>query len=581
MMSMLMESNSITVKQLIKTEWMLILLGIFLSLLAFNIVIYHQLLPHLSTPIFYHFDNISQINLIQRLKEGWAINNLRSGYPFGSNYIGYPISELSQMLLLKILGAFPITNVEVFNYFYYLSFVFCFFVTYLVLRLMSFSVFYAFVGAFVYNLTPYHFYKIPHLFYLWYFVAPIYIYWAFKIYFGIPCSGKNKWWLMLGVVFLGTTGVYYSLFGLLTIGFALMGRCIRNYNVDTLERGIHLMTGIILGIVLACSPYILEQFQAKTNAIAVHRKISDSEVFAFKMMHIILPHDSHHFKKWNRFKHHYNAITVLNNENTWSAFGTLTTVGFIAALITLFLVGFGYVVDARIQFFSFLVLFYFLFGTIGGLGTLFSMLVTTFIRSWNRISIFMNFASLVVLLHYAKIGAKYLDEKYHLRLSDYKIGLGIWLCILICIDQTPKQFYAQWQKNSKNYWMDKHFIETIEKNIPENSGIYQLPYMKFPESESMYRLNDYDLFSGFNHSKTLRWSYGGMKGGRGDLFYEALSKKPIEEQIKIVKNMNFKGIYIDLRGYPYHGKEVLAAFTNLMGQPTLIREDHDVVFFKI
>ena len=112
---------------------------------------------------------------------------------------------------------------------------------------------------------------------------------------------------MLGVSLLGTTGVYYSLFGILTIVFALIGRCVRTYSADTLEKGIHIIAGIILGIVLACSPYILEQFKSKTDAIAVHRSIADSEVFSFKMMHIILPQNSHHFNTWNRFKYNYNS----------------------------------------------------------------------------------------------------------------------------------------------------------------------------------------------------------------------------------------------------------------------------------
>ena len=72
-----------------------------------------------------------------------------------------------------------------------------------------------------------------------------------------------------------------------------------------------------------------------------------------------------------------------------------------------------------------------------------------------------------------------------------------------------------------------------------------------------------------------------MKGSKGDLFYEALSKKPLEKQIKIVKDMGFKGIYVDLRGYPHHGKQVLAELSGLIGKPSIVREDHDVVFFKI
>jgi phosphoglycerol transferase len=129
--------------------------------------------------------------------------------------------------------------------------------------------------------------------------------------------------------------------------------------------------------------------------------------------------------------------------------------------------------------------------------------------------------------------------------------------------------------------LDKNFVILIEQNIEPKSPIYQLPYIQFPEVPNLYQLESYDLLSGFNYSKTLRWSYGGMKGGDGDLFYQKLSQKPLNIQIKTIKKLGFKGVYVDLRGYEDHGNRIILELTKLLGPALLIRQDNNVVFFKL
>ena len=46
--------------------------------------------------------------------------------------------------------------------------------------------------------------------------------------------------------------------------------------------------------------------------------------------------------------------------------------------------------------------------------------------------------------------------------------------------------------------------------------VFQLPYRRFPETQPLARMADYDLMRGYLHSDDLRWSYGFMKGRPGD-----------------------------------------------------------------
>ena len=79
--------------------------------------------------------------------------------------------------------------------------------------------------------------------------------------------------------------------------------------------------------------------------------------------------------------------------------------------------------------------------------------------------------------------------------------------------------------------------------------IYQLPYHPYPEWGVVNEMNDYDLFVGFLHSKTLKWSYGNIKGRTEDEWAENVSEMSEKEMVKYLKEQGFAGIYIDRRAY--------------------------------
>lgn len=60
---------------------------------------------------------------------------------------------------------------------------------------------------------------------------------------------------------------------------------------------------------------------------------------------------------------------------------------------------------------------------------------------------------------------------------------------------------------------------------------------------------DYQLFTGYLHSKKLRWSYGGMKGRPGDDWQRKVAALPLRKKLEVLSIVGFKGIYIDRRAY--------------------------------
>jgi phosphoglycerol transferase len=198
----------------------------------------------------------------------------------------------------------------------------------------------------------------------------------------------------------------------------------------------------------------------------------------------------------------------------------------------------------------------FFVATIGGFSSLFALLVSASIRSWNRISIFIGFIAIAGLM----LSLSWVFSRSTARFAKkYKIALQTLLaCLLVfygVADQTVKPCPACLNANQALFENDKNFIQSIEKSLPVGSAVYQLPYMGYPEFSPVNNLGSYDQTRGHLHSTTLKWSFGAIRGREGDWFYRKLSHLPVEQQLVVVQALGFRGIYIDRRGYLQNSAE--------------------------
>jgi phosphoglycerol transferase len=128
---------------------------------------------------------------------------------------------------------------------------------------------------------------------------------------------------------------------------------------------------------------------------------------------------------------------------------------------------------------------------------------------------------------------------------------------------------------------DKAFGAALEAALPPGAAVYQLPYMAFPEVPPQFKLGPYDLMKGYLHTRQLHWSYAGMKGREGDLFYRSLAQKPMARQLEAIRTLGFSGVYVDRGGYGDNGDAVVASLVALAGPPALTRADGQVLFFRL
>lgn len=571
-------------------NWKLAISGSVLSLFLASILIAGWpggLWPDVSYPYAYQGDSLFHAWMAKSVSEGWIFNNARSGYPFGSNFVDFPGSDFGSHLIIKVLALLSGSSFAATNLFFLLGFPVAFISSFCVIRTFGVSRAFSFVGALLFTFMPFHFQRFSHLFYTWYFVAPIFFYLAFSVFRTssnqVLNVSKRKPWIKraliaLGLLAISSFGVYYTLFGVILVFLAGILNIFKTGNTLGLKRALLIAFVLIGGVLLNIAPNLIGRHEQGENAEVAKRSPIESEIYALKLMQLILPRWDHRVSYAGQFTKSYNADSPLINENTTATLGVVASFGLLACFLYILFSLSGARTDHRLSFLAAATLVLFLFATTGGLGALFAFTISPSIRGWNRASIFIAFGCVLVFFLVLQIFV----GKFSSRIHGHSLLAATIILIVGMYDQTAPPCKECGALQKLAYESDRDFVSEIERALPEGAAVYQLPYMPFPENPPLNRLKDYQLAAGFVHSKHLHWSYGGMRGRDGDMYYRSLSQESMEKQLEVIKRLGFKGIYIDRRGYSDNAEALIANLTTLLGAPPLFSSSNgELAFFKI
>jgi len=553
-------------------------------------------------PLTYRGDGLLILTWIKRAMENpWIFHTDLMGAPFGADLYDYPIPDSGSILVLKILGIFSGSAGMALNIYYLAGFPINAIATYFVLRRLSLSQSFSFAGGFIFSILPFHFLRAGHLFYTWYFVAPIFIWYAYRIYIGEltyidkrrPLSSR-----ILDVAILAALscfGVYYSFFGTLTFLTAGMVRYTRTHSIRSIGACLISVAIVTVGIVANLAPNIIYRAEHGVNLEVADRSLRETEIYGLKIAQLLLPRSGHRLPAFSNLNHAYSTSFPFVNENSTASLGIIGSAGFVALLIALIMhreskEG----AEDRLHALAVLTLLLTLFCTVGGFSSIFSLLISPLIRAWNRVSVFIAFTSITAIL--LLVEQWLMCGKYRNSFTPSAAVVSIILCAFAVWDQTAPPStagLAAWDQTAPpsiaglaasqaEYRSDAQFIAKIERALPRGSAIYQLPYVGFPETPPVNGLQTYDLARGYLHSSSLAWSYGVMKGRSGDLFFRALAREPLSQQIEIARKIGFSGLYLDRRGYTDRGAAIESDLAHiLVHSPAIISEDGYLVFFDL
>lgn len=570
---------------------------------GFAVVVLELWRANLRAPLAYSDDADFYLMLAKNaLTHAWPYVNRNLGAPFGQQLYDFALGgDHLDLLFLRGIGVFTSSAALALNVFYLLSFPLSAIAAYAVLRWAGISRLVACSCSVVYALTPYHFARGErHIFLTMDFAVPLGAYLFLGTASGramfrrrMVRSGPLAWLtgrtlatLAACIAITSTGEFYYGVFAFLLVGFALIIRIIAERNRGALLNGAAVL--ILLAVLLAIdlAPTIVYDALHGRNYLAAERLPGEGDVGGLKLAQLLQPVPGHRVRSLADLSRYYNWTATPRTVNTIEqpALGAFASIGFLWLLVVLFATCVGSrrtlpSVIARSRYAAFGAWSAFLFGSIGGIGSVLGYLVTPQIRAWNRISIFIAFFG---VLGVAML-LQQLQTRWHARLIMRLLFLAVLAGVTTAavFDQTTRRDIPPYRAIDRAYSNDAALTRAIERLLPHGAMVFQLPYVAFPEPLPPGRIDSYDGVRPYLQANALRWSYGVMKGRWQD-WQQYLVEKPLPEILAGASAAGFSGLYVDLAGYqaPTAGTLVRSLRT-MLARPPLASRDGRFLFFDL
>ncbi len=551
---------------------------------------------------------------VQNLMETGSRNlSNRLGGQWGQQLYSYPVFDALNYGIMKIISLFTGNSATVVNIFYIVTFPLAAATASLAMLQLKFSKTLSLFCGLLYAFSSYHFIRNQsHLLLSAYYMVPLGVliilqYMETKSIDDpkgrklstSPFSPVRFTIYCLIIVALSSTGIYYTYFFCFFLSIALAKEIFYKRRWTTkIFAGITFLSLAVLGTVMNYFPNWLYFLQGGEK-IALPRSQEGAEIYSLKLIDFFLPNASHRFDLFREWVRIYRTIVPTNGESAAISLGIMGSIGLILLLLRpLLQVRIRSLRTLHLANATFLTYAGFLLSTVGGVGVMISWLGFSSIRAYSRIVVFIFFFSLValaVLIEGILWGQIRLDQNPRSNLVEKK-GLKYYILkhraklvifllpifVLALYDQVPNWSSLNHTGNREINQATRQYFQKIEANLEPNSLVFQLPYVAFPEPDISFGSGPYSHLDGYLNTQMVRWSYGGMKGSKSDLWAKQTATLSPEAMIKELRKQGYSGIYIDLRNYPDDSLEALKnRLLELTGGKEISSEKGERCFIKL
>jgi phosphoglycerol transferase len=555
----------------------------------------------LNVPFRYEGDAFGCLTAAQNFITGngrYLYTNM--GAPGVVSIANWPDSSNIHYFGMWILSLFIKEPGLLINIFYILTYIFISISATISLRLLNITPMTSILGGVLYSLLPYHFYRGEnHLFLSVYTIVPFACVLILWIINGEICFNKIKptsdkfyknifsvfnYKINISIIiaiFIGMDLSYYIFFSCLGISFAIIWNFLQERNFrKTFSSAVILLT-VIISTLVNLIPYIITIFNGIESGIAGTRDSHGVEFFSLKISQLVLPVPNHRIHFFFRIRRYYDDKILNNpNENYMSSLGLLISAG----LIISFLIGMmrfrntgkNRPVEAGIQHSAVLNVFMVILGITGGISSLIAFIIPS-IRCYNRLSIYIAFYSLYIVVYYLN----YFLLKLKTRNISKMVIIAV-IGILSALDMVSASNAVKGREREEQYYTHKEFVKKIEDVTPAGSMIFQLPFVPSDHHTGFGNMGKYQQFFPFIHSNSLRWSYRAQQGSEIEKWQNRIGCMPVESMLKHLAGTGFMGLYIDTFGYTN------AEYNNLKydiltttGVKPIISKDGRMVYFYL
>ena len=557
----------------------------------------------LRTPFEYGGDALFHGMVIKSIIDnGWYLQNNLTGMPGGSEVFYFPMADNLHFLLIKLFSFFTSDYALIFNFYFLLTFPLTTISSLYVFRHFRISYLIALLGSLLYTFLPYHFFRNEHhLVLAGYYIVPLMVMvllWILSGKLTSQTSGNEgrpksrlstKRFIASVVICLliasGGLG-YYAFFACFFLLIAGLTAAFYRKAARPLILALLLVAVVFGGFVINLLPNVI-YIRRQGESTTVQRGLGEAEAYGLKIAQLLLPIDGHRLAVLARLKEKYNSAAPLVNENRNATLGVIGSIGFLALLGWLLFwkpAGRQMPTDddpaTLLSHLSLLNIGGVLLATIGGFASLFALLISPQMRSYNRVSVYIAFFSLfAVMLLLENVGRR---TNLGRRRGIFQTALGLIL-LLGVLDQTGTgvyfvPHYAAFIAESES---DADFVNRIEAAVPSGVMIFQLPYVAFPENPPINQMQDYEHFRPYLHSKKLRWSYGAIKERGTANWQMTTANLPADQFLEAISLAGFSGVYVDRKGYTDDGADLEAKLRSLLEVDPLISGNKQMSFFDL
>lgn len=497
--------------------------------------------------------------------------------------------------------------------------------TYFALRQFRVSQIIAMVFAMLYTFLPIHFFRFQrHLPLSNYFLLPIVcllVYWIIsgviceqQIEKGISLSQKLRTFctrkILLGCIaflLLGLSDIYNAFFACIVIVFAGIYGWIANKKFRCMLSAISFIVAAGIGIAICLLVWLLgtNAGGSEIGELAGSRSIAVFDVFALRISDMLFPFVGHRIPAFNDLALEYFNSHSISIDTQYMYLGLIGIGGFFCSVFA-FLFGRRKGVWKTVGCFGSMTIFILLIATVGGLNFPIGMFLTTVIRCYGRMSVWIAFLALATVALLLNEAAKYLAKKEKGKKYLILFMAGVVLLGAFGIyDQSPGKFPSDfWQISlqgegvdyedqvhplKENYehtkaqfYSDKDYVKRIEEMLPDDAMVFVLPAL-----ENIVEYNDkmaaYEIWRPFYHSTTLQWSMVSDLGTYSDEWQYEVGNQKAEKMLQDISIAGFSGISLNRNGYEdsKNLEELEGELKMLIGSPLIESSDGVYAFYDI
>jgi len=479
-------------------------------------------------------------------EQGWSGQSTRIGFPGTQDDRDFPAADLLHHALLWLISRGGWSFGFTINSYYVLGFALTGASAAGVARQLGYSVAGSLAIAVLYACLPYHFMRgQSHLLLSAYFVVPCTVLTAVWLAESKPFTVRRRltptgWFVVLTGGLTGLAGVYYAAFALL---FIVCGAGVattlgpRRLSRDVLVP----LLSIVAGLGICAVPYVMHRITAGPNSLAVIRPGTDIEESALKLVQMVIPVPRHRLPMLAAVTASYENASPFVNENAAAALGIVGTAG----LILLLAVSAGFcpkLADSRrIRILASFNLVGLLYATHGGFGVLPALVTTPLLRGSSRVVVYLAFFSLLAICAWVESAKPWICSRspklaWWIVMACLTVG-GLW-------DQVSPSFRPHHRAIRARHADDARFGAELERTLPPMAAVFQLPFVSYPEGG----FGDYQHFRPVLHTRTLRFSYGAMRGRQADALNNELANRLVsrdDSAIEALRRVEYLAILID------------------------------------